>query len=111
MAGKLRITLHKSTVSTTREARGTIRALGLRRIGQAVEHADTPATRGMIRAVSHLVTGEAVSDSAARNSRTRSASTSRAASATSRAASSKAASSKAASASAASRKQDQEKGS
>lgn len=66
MAGKLRITLRKSTVSTTREARGTVRALGLRRIGQVVEHADTPATRGMIRAVNHLVASEAVVESGER---------------------------------------------
>jgi large subunit ribosomal protein L30 len=60
MAGKLRVTLRKSTVSTTRQARGTVRALGLHRIGQAVDVPDTPQLRGMIRAVRYLVTAEPV---------------------------------------------------
>lgn len=67
MAGKLRISLRKSTVSTTREARGTVRALGLRRIGQTVELPDTPATRGMVRAVNHLVATEAIGDEGKRS--------------------------------------------
>lgn len=58
MAGKLRITLRKSIVSTTQQARGTVRALGLRRIGQTVEHPDTPAIRGMTRAVAYLLQTE-----------------------------------------------------
>ena len=64
MAGKLRVTLHKSTVSTTQEARGTVRALGLRRIGQTVELPDNPATRGMVRAVRYLVTSEEIAEAA-----------------------------------------------
>ena len=43
MAGKLRVTLRKSTVSTTRQARGTVRALGLHRIGETVELPDNPS--------------------------------------------------------------------
>ena len=66
MAGRLRVTLRKSTVSTTRQARGTVRALGLHRIGQAVEVPDSPAVRGMIRAVRHLVTAEAVAGTESR---------------------------------------------
>ena len=58
MAGKLRVTLVKSTVSTTQQARGTVRALGLDRIGHTVEIPDNPATRGMVRAVNYLVTAE-----------------------------------------------------
>ena len=58
MAGKLRVTLVKSTVSTNRAARGTVRALGLDRIGHTVEIPDNPATRGMVRAVRYLVTAE-----------------------------------------------------
>jgi large subunit ribosomal protein L30 len=54
------VTLRKSTVSTTRQARGTVRALGLHRIGQAVELPDGPEVRGMVRAVRHLVTAEPV---------------------------------------------------
>ena len=58
MADKLRVTLRKSPISYTAQARGTLRALGLRRIGQTVEVADTPVMRGMARAVSFLVTLE-----------------------------------------------------
>jgi large subunit ribosomal protein L30 len=62
MTGKLRVTLHKSIVSTTREARGTVRALGLHRIGETVELPDSPATRGQVRAVQYLVRVEEVPD-------------------------------------------------
>ncbi len=58
MAAELRVTLVKSVVGTTQEARGTVRALGLRRIGQTVGIPDNPATRGMVRAVRYLVTVE-----------------------------------------------------
>lgn len=58
MAAELRVTLVKSVVGTTQEARGTVRALGLRRIGQTVGIPDNPATRGMIRAVRYLVSFE-----------------------------------------------------
>jgi large subunit ribosomal protein L30 len=58
MAGKLRVTLRKSVVSGTRETRGTVRALGLHRIGETVELPDNPAVRGQIRAVRHLVSVE-----------------------------------------------------
>jgi large subunit ribosomal protein L30 len=55
VAGKLRVTLRKSPISYTARARGTVRALGLRRIGQVVEVPDNPQTRGMARAVRFLV--------------------------------------------------------
>jgi large subunit ribosomal protein L30 len=58
MAGKLRVTLRKSTVSTNQAARGTVRALGLDRIGDSSVLPDNPAVRGMIRSVNHLVTAE-----------------------------------------------------
>ena len=60
MAAELRVTMRKSIVGTTQAARGTIRALGLRRIGHTVEIPDNPATRGMVRAVRYLVTFEEV---------------------------------------------------
>ncbi len=60
MASKLRVTLRKSTVGTNPKARGTVRALGLRRIGQTVELPDDPAVRGQIRAVNYLVDFEEV---------------------------------------------------
>jgi large subunit ribosomal protein L30 len=58
MAGSLRVTLRKSVVSSTQRTRGTVRALGLHRIGQTVEVPDNPATRGMVRAVRHLLVAE-----------------------------------------------------
>lgn len=51
----LRITLVKSPIGYPRRQRGTLRALGLRRMHQTVNHKDTPVIRGMIAAVSHLV--------------------------------------------------------
>ncbi len=60
MADKLLVTLKRSTVGTNPSARGTVRALGLRRIGQTVELPDDPAVRGQIRAVRYLVDVEEV---------------------------------------------------
>ncbi len=60
MAGKLRITLRRSTVSANPSARGTVRALGLDRIGHTVELDDDPATRGQVRAVRYLLDVEEV---------------------------------------------------
>ena len=65
MAAKLRVTLRKSTTGTNQSARGTVRALGLHRIGETVEVADNPATLGMVRAVNYLVTAEEVAETAA----------------------------------------------
>ena len=63
MAAKLRVTLVKSTVSHTRKTRATVRALGLHRIGDTVEVADTPQLRGMARAVRFLVRTEEINSS------------------------------------------------
>jgi len=52
---KLRITWRKSSIGYSERQKGTIRALGLRRLGNSVEHEDTPVIRGMIDKVSHLV--------------------------------------------------------
>jgi len=62
MAGKLRVTQVKSTISHIARNRATIRALGLKRIGDTVEVADNEATRGMVRAVRFLVSVEEVAD-------------------------------------------------
>lgn len=51
----LRVTLRKSPISYTAATRGTVRALGLKRIGHTVDVVDNPATRGMLRAVRFLV--------------------------------------------------------
>lgn len=55
MAASIKVTLRKSIVGTNPSARGTVRALGLRRIGQTVELPDDAATRGQVRAVRYLV--------------------------------------------------------
>ncbi|MGC9333187.1 MAG: 50S ribosomal protein L30 [Anaerolineae bacterium] len=59
---KLRITWVKSSIGYSRRQKGTIRALGLRRLGDAVEQADTPVIRGMVDKVSHLVEVEEISE-------------------------------------------------
>lgn len=51
----LRVTLVKSPIGYTERQKGTVRALGLRRLNQTVEHVDTPVLRGMLHKVSHLV--------------------------------------------------------
>ncbi|HEY52859.1 MAG TPA: 50S ribosomal protein L30 [Caldilineae bacterium] len=55
---KLVITYRKSVIGYNRRQRGSIRALGLHRLGDVVEHDDTPVIRGMINKVRHLVTVE-----------------------------------------------------
>ena len=55
MAGKLRVTQTKSTISQIARNRATVRALGLHRIGDTVEIPDNPATRGMVRQVQFMV--------------------------------------------------------
>lgn len=52
---KLKVTQVRSAVDKGSKQRGTMRALGFKRIGQSVVHDDRPEIRGMIRAVSHLV--------------------------------------------------------
>jgi large subunit ribosomal protein L30 len=54
----LHITLTKSTIGYSDRQKRTVRALGLRRMHQTVEQQDTPAIRGMIDKVKHLVTVE-----------------------------------------------------
>lgn len=54
-AKTLKVTQVKSTVGTPEDQKRTVRALGLKRIGHSVEHTDSPATRGMIFKVKHLV--------------------------------------------------------
>lgn len=51
----LRVTLIKSPIGYTKDQKATVRALGLRRMNQTVEHTDTPALRGMLFKVSHLL--------------------------------------------------------
>ena len=62
MAGKLKVTQVKSTISHIARNRATVRALGLRGIGSTSIVADNPATRGMVRQVRFLVSVEEVDD-------------------------------------------------
>jgi large subunit ribosomal protein L30 len=55
-AKTVKITLVKSPIGFNKTQAATVQGLGLRRIGHTVELADTPATRGMILKVRHLVT-------------------------------------------------------
>lgn len=55
MAGTLRVTQVKSKIGCKPKQRGTLRALGLRRIDHTVELPDRPEIRGMIAKVPHLV--------------------------------------------------------
>ena len=52
---RLRISWEKSSIGFRDDQKRTIKALGLRRLGHAVEHDDSPAIRGMINKVRHLV--------------------------------------------------------
>ena len=60
MAGKLRVTQVKSTISHIARNRATVRALGLKRIGDTVVVPDNEATRGMVRQVRFLVSVEEI---------------------------------------------------
>jgi large subunit ribosomal protein L30 len=61
-AATLRITQTRSEIGTQQRHRGTLRALGLGRIGKTVEHTDSPQLRGMLRIVSSMVRVEEVGD-------------------------------------------------
>lgn len=57
---KLRIKQIKSVIDRPERQKATVKALGLRKINQEVEHEDSPQIRGMIRKVEHLVTFEEI---------------------------------------------------
>jgi large subunit ribosomal protein L30 len=52
---KLKITQTRSQIGQTQSHRGTLRALGLGKIGRTAEHAEGPELAGMLRKVRHLV--------------------------------------------------------
>jgi large subunit ribosomal protein L30 len=52
---QLEITQVKSAIGRRPDHRGTLRALGLKRIGHTVVHEDTPVIRGMVRKVAYLL--------------------------------------------------------
>ena len=57
-SGTLKIKWVRSFIACPKGMRQTIRGLGFHRMNQVVEHADTPAIRGMILKVRHLVVVE-----------------------------------------------------
>ena len=59
----LRVTQVRSTIGCKQNQRATLRSLGLRKISQTVDRADTPQIRGMIHTVRHLVAVEEVGPS------------------------------------------------
>ena len=60
MSKRLRVTQVRSAISRQRNQKETIRSLGIRRLNHTVEHNDTPAIRGMIETVKHLVVVEEI---------------------------------------------------
>ena len=62
MASKLRIRQVKSAIHRQEVQRQTLRALGIRRMHQAVVHEDNPCIRGMVDKVQHLVEVEEVNE-------------------------------------------------
>ena len=56
--GKIRVKQVRSSIKRPQNQKRTLEALGLHRIGQVVEHNDTPNILGMINKVKHLVSTE-----------------------------------------------------
>ena len=52
---KVKITQVRSKIGQSERHRGTLRALGLGKIGRSVKHEETPVLAGMLRKVGHLV--------------------------------------------------------
>jgi len=51
----IKVTLVRSPIGYNQKQKDTVRALGLRRMNQTIEHPDTPALRGMLAKVVHLI--------------------------------------------------------
>jgi large subunit ribosomal protein L30 len=62
MSGQLKITLRRSGIGSTPKQREVLRGLGLRRINASVLRPDSPAIRGMVTKVVHLVEVEPVGE-------------------------------------------------
>jgi large subunit ribosomal protein L30 len=58
----MRITLVRSPIGFSKRHKATVRALGLHRMHQTVEHVDSPSLRGMLYQVSRLVVVEVIGD-------------------------------------------------
>ena len=55
VAGRVRVKQIRSTISCPADQKATVKALGLKRISDSIEKDDTPAVRGMLFKVRHLV--------------------------------------------------------
>lgn len=62
MSGQLKITLRRSKIGSTPRQRQVLQGLGLRRINSSVLRQDTPAIRGMVTKVLHMVEVESLAD-------------------------------------------------
>ncbi|WP_040248547.1 50S ribosomal protein L30 [Psychroserpens mesophilus] len=56
--GKIKVTKVKSAINRTKNQKRILEALGLRKIGQTIEHDASPSILGMVNKVSHLVSVE-----------------------------------------------------
>ena len=65
MSGTLKITLVRSLIGRPTKHRKVVQGLGLRKLNRSVVLEDTPAVRGMVNAVSHLVVAEEIKDETA----------------------------------------------
>ena len=54
-AAKIKIQYYRSTIAFPRTQREVVRSLGLRKLNQVVERPDTPAFRGMVKKIPHLL--------------------------------------------------------
>ena len=56
----VRVTYIRSSIGLNKKQKATVKALGLNRLGDSIEQSNTPAIRGMIDRVGHLVSVEVV---------------------------------------------------
>lgn len=59
---KLKITLTRSLIGRPEDQRATVKALGLGKTNSSVVKEDSPAIRGMVRKVEHLISVEEIKD-------------------------------------------------
>jgi large subunit ribosomal protein L30 len=65
MSGTLKITLVRSLIGRPQKQRNVVNGLGLRKMNSSVVREDTPAVRGMVAAVPHLVKAEEIDNETA----------------------------------------------
>ena len=59
-AGKIKVTLVKSTIATLPQHKKIVAALGLKKVGSVVVKEDNEAIRGMIKTIAHLIKVEEI---------------------------------------------------